>query len=119
MGLFKYRIEIAAAKDGPFYPVEALVDTGSLYTWIPGKTLRGAGLNPTGTRAFQLADGQIVQREITEAVVRLDGDVVHTICVFGDDRDQALLGAVTLEQFSLAADPVNKRLVPMPAIPAY
>jgi predicted aspartyl protease len=119
VGLFKYKFEISAAKDGPFRTIEALVDTGSLYTWIPGKTLRDAGLNPTGTRAFQLADGQIVQRDIVEAVVRLEGDVAHTICVFGGDRDQTLLGAVTLEQFSLAADPVNKRLVPMPAIPAY
>ena len=118
MGVFRYSIEIAARPEGPYEQFEALVDTGSLYTWVPTSVLKKLGLAPTIKRAFQVADGRIIERDVTEAVIRLDGESVHTLCVFADDSDQVLLGAVTLEQFALAADPVNKRLVPMPAIPA-
>ena len=34
-------------------------------------------------------------------------------CSASDEESQALLGAYTLEAFSLAADPVNRRLVPV------
>ena len=118
MGVFRYPIEIAARPEGSYERVEALVDTGSLYTWVPSGLLRGLGLAPTAKRSFVLADGRVIERDVVEAVIRLDGQTAHTICVFAGEGDQVLLGAVTLEQFALAADPVNKRLVPMPAIPA-
>ncbi len=95
-----------------------MVDTGSLYTWVPARLLRQLGLSPTDSISFFMADGQTIERDAVEAVLRLDGRVRHTICVFADKKDQILLGAVTLEQFGLAVDPVNKRLVPMPAVPA-
>ena len=36
-----------------------------------------------------------------------------TLCIFGDAGTEPLLGAITLEAFLLAADPHNKRLVPV------
>jgi len=36
--------------------------------------------------------------------------------VFGDEGVEALLGAATLETFSLAMDPVRRRLVPVPGL---
>lgn len=118
MSSFQYPIELAARPDGPYERLEAWVDTGSVYTWIPSSILRRLGLNPAGKRPFQVADGRIIERDIVEAVVRLDGQTAHTICVFGDQEDLVLLGAYALEGLGLAADPVNKRLVPMPVIPA-
>lgn len=35
------------------------------------------------------------------------------IAVFGDSGAEPLLGVFTLEGFGLAADPVNRRLIPM------
>ncbi|MFQ5880105.1 MAG: aspartyl protease family protein [Dehalococcoidia bacterium] len=118
MGVFRYPVEIAPHPEGPYEQFNALVDTGSLYTWVPSAILRRLGLGPTGKRPFLVADGRIIERDVTEAVIQIDGQRAHTICVFTDERDQVLLGAYTLEGFGLAADPVNKRLVPMPAIPA-
>ena len=43
--------------------------------------------------------------------LRLDGSEEMTLVVFGEDDVQPLLGAVTLEEFLLAPDPVRKRLV--------
>jgi len=118
VGTFKYRVELGARPEGPFRAVDALVDTGSVYTWVPGTILRELGLQPTEKIAFQMANGKPEFRDGVEAVMRLDGRVRHTICVFGERDDLVLLGAYALEGFALAADPVNKRLVPMPAIPA-
>ncbi len=117
MGIFKHRIELAATPEGPFRGLYALVDTGSVFTWVPGRILRELGVVVTDEYSFEMANGDKIRRSRGEAVIRLDGRAFHTICVFGDDQDQTLLGAVTLEQFALAVDPIRKRLIPMPEIP--
>jgi predicted aspartyl protease len=118
VGTFKHPIDIAASADGPFRSLDALVDTGPLYTCVPARTLRELGLEPTDRIEFLLANGQRELRDGVEALVRLDGRIRHTVCIFGGDRDLVLLGADTREGFGFAADPVNKRLVPMATIPA-
>jgi predicted aspartyl protease len=65
-----------------------------------------------GWRAFTLADGRRVMREIAAVTVRLEGRALPTVCIIADDGQLTLLGAVTLETFGIAADPVNRRLVP-------
>ena len=42
----------------------------------------------------------------------IDGEQESIICVFGDAKATPLIGAVTLESFLLAVDPVAQRLVP-------
>jgi len=114
MGTFFQTIEIAASPNGPFESIEALVDTGASYTWIPSFMLSRLGLVPLFRRPFTLADGTIIERDVTQIVVRLEGQPLFTICIFGDDGSMPLLGAVTLEEFGLSVDPVNKRLIPVP-----
>lgn len=118
MGTFKHRVELAAKPEGPFRAIEALVDTGSIYTWAPGRILRELGLQPSEQIEFTMANGEPQTRDAVEAVARLDGRLRHTICVFGKDDDLVLLGAYTLEGFGLMADPINKRLVPAETMPA-
>jgi predicted aspartyl protease len=122
MGTFRKRIELAATPDGRFRNIYALVDTGSLYTWVPGRTLRDMGIEPTRTRRFRMANGKEEDRDTAEAVLRIDGQVIHTIVVFGEEtekrKDLTLLGAYALEGLALAVDPVNKRLVQVSPLPA-
>jgi len=118
VGTFKHRVELAASPSGPFRAVDALVDTGSIYTWVPGQLLRQMGLQPAEKIEFTMANGKPEFRDVVEAVMRLDGRVRHTICIFGEDNDLVLLGAYALEGFGLAADPVNRRLVRMSPLPA-
>lgn len=118
MGTFRQRIEIAATAEGPFRGVSALVDTGSIYTWVPARILNELGIAPSDQYVFEMGNGEKVTRQRGEVVLRLSGHAFHTICVFGDDSDQLLLGAVTLEQFALTVDPVRKRLIPMAELPA-
>jgi len=114
MGTFFQTIEIAASPNGPFTSIEALVDTGASYTWIPSPILSRLSLVPLFRRQFTLADGTTIERDVTQIVVRLVGRPLFTICIFGDDGSMPLLGVVTLEEFGLSVDPVNKRLTPVP-----
>ncbi len=113
MGTFSVTIAIGTPDRRTFREVAALVDTGATFTWIPADILRELGHQPLGSESFETADGRVVERPLTEAPIRLDSKVRTTPCVFGDEGSQPVLGAVTLEQFLLAPDPVHKRLMPV------
>jgi len=113
MGTFRVRIEVANADLERFEPVEALVDTGATYTVLSKVLLRDLGIASHRRARFVLADGRRVERSLGRAWVRVGDRAEFSLVVFGED---ALLGAVTLEELGLAADPVSRRLVPVPAL---
>jgi len=116
VGTFRVTIEVGDPQGQRWQPVEALVDTGATYTWLPASLLRSLGVTPSLRFPFILADGRRIEREMAETKVRIDGQERTTLVVFGDERTEALLGAYTLEGFGLAPDPLNRRLVPVPGL---
>src|SRR2546430_10985911 len=46
--------------------------------------------------------------------IRLGARAQPTIVVFGEQGSEPILGVVTLEEFRLAVDPVNHRLISVP-----
>ena len=116
MGTFAVEIEVGNPGGTMFERVTALVDTGSTYTILPTSLLRSLGVARVDRQSFILANGQRIHRDIGETSVRIDGRIRTTLVVFSDEEAHALLGAYTLEAFSLAADPVNRRLVPVDAL---
>ena len=116
MGTFAVPIEVATKPEGPFIRLEAVADTGAFYSWIPAPTLRDLGAAPQAKRSFVLADGRTIERDVTQFLMRLDGQETYTWCVFGDEGTEPLIGAYTLEGFALTVDPINQRLVPIPRL---
>ena len=116
MGTFTEVIGVGSSDRQRLEPVEALVDTGATYTMLPSSLLRDLGITPIETRTFILADGQSIQRDIGEAVVQIGDRPLTTLVVFADDEAMPLLGAFTLEGFSLAPDPVRQQLVSVTAL---
>lgn len=114
MGTFRYRVELAATAAGPFEAIEALVDSGATYTLLPASLLRRLGVQPIDKQRFVVADGREIERDLGEAVVRINGRMRNSVVIFGDEGANPLLGAVTLEEFGLGVDPVGKRLIPVP-----
>jgi len=114
MGTFFQAIEIAASPNSSFESLQALVDTGATYTYIPRPVLERLGITPLERQPFVLANGRRIEYEIGQVRVRIDGRERFTICIFGDEGSTPLLGTVTLEEFGLSVDPVNKRLIPVP-----
>ncbi len=110
------QIEVGDPAGRRFDRLEALVDTAATYTWIPRDVLEHLGIRPEEERPFILADGRQVIYNISWIRVRIDGRTQPTIAVFGDRGSEPLLGVLTLEGFGLAADPVDRRLLPVPGL---
>lgn len=114
MGTFRHPVELSATAAGPFITVQAVVDTGATYSVFPRTLLTQLGVVPQEQAKFILADGRRIMRDLAIVTARIEGRVRPGVCVVGEDGAEPLLGAVTLESFGLAADPVNRRLVPAP-----
>ncbi len=89
-----------------------LVDTGSVYTWIPTSILEKLGVvREKKDLAFQMANGQTITRSVGFAIIRLREHFTIDEVVFAEPGDLTLLGARTLEGMSLAVDSRRKKLV--------
>ena len=93
--------------------VSLLVDTGATWTTLPRETIDALGASPISERRVRLANGREETWPLTVLLVTLEGAELPTICLIGPRGGPALLGAVTLEEFALSADPVGRRLVPV------
>ena len=111
MSTFTAPLEIASDAGERWARIEAIVDTGSTYTWVPGGVLTRIGVRPRFKREFETADKRVVSRDIGVAMARINGEEIPTIVVFAEPGGPALLGAYTLEGFGLASDPANERLI--------
>ena len=78
--------------------------------------LGGLGLVPDEERPFVLADGRKVRYPMGWMQIKIGGRAQPTIVVFGEPGSEPILGVVTLEEFGLAADPVNRRLISVPGL---
>lgn len=83
MGTFFHAIEVAATEAGPFVALEAVVDTGAAYSWIPRSVLTQLGVLSRRKRQFLLADGRVIERDMAIVMMRLDGEILPTFCVVG------------------------------------
>ncbi|MEL9940908.1 MAG: retropepsin-like aspartic protease [Ignisphaera sp.] len=97
--------------------VRFLVDSGATYTVLTKSVWEFLGLEPKGEMEFVLADGTVIHRQISEALLELPGfGERHTPVVLGESEDENLLGIVTLEIFGLILDPFKRELRPIRAI---
>ena len=64
---------------------------------------------------FILADGTRISRGISECWIELPQGREHTPVILGAERDDALLGVVTLEEMGLVFNPFERSLQPMRA----
>ena len=90
--------------------VDSLVDSGAKYTLLPHAVWTKLGLRPKRRMRFQLADANFIERDISECHIELAEREGHTPVILGEPGDVALLGVVTLEQFSLVFYPFDRSL---------
>jgi predicted aspartyl protease len=57
-----------------------------------------------------LADGKIIKRKISSAIINFQGKELALPLVLGEKDDDALLGVTTLEGFGLMLDPFNRQI---------
>lgn len=118
MGTFTVKLRVFAEGNGK-KPVEldALVDSGAFYSWIPENILRKLRVEPIDTIQGELADGTVVTKKIGEVKIELQDKKVTTRVIFGNNETTPLVGAYTLEGLGFQIDPVRKKLVPIRTFP--
>ncbi|HEU0168763.1 MAG TPA: aspartyl protease family protein [Chloroflexota bacterium] len=111
MGVFSYPLTLIGPEGET--TVDAMVDTGAVFSFVPEDVLDRLGVPRRERRRFLLADGRASEFDLGDVLARIDGREVATRCVFGDPGGPILLGAYTLEGLLLGVDPHNKRLIPV------
>ena len=90
-----------------------LVDSGASYTVLPLETWQSLALAPKRKTQLVLADGTVIERQVSECHIALPQGEGHTPVILGERGDQALLGVVTLEILGLVLNPLTRALQPM------
>ncbi|MCX7137159.1 MAG: aspartyl protease family protein [Proteobacteria bacterium] len=93
--------------------VDALIDTGATFNYLPRPLLERLGVQATSQKRFAVADGRIVNYDIGSVMTRINDEEQPTPCIFGEPDTEPLVGVVTLETFLLGVDPVNQTLIPV------
>ena len=114
MGTFRTTILLESAeRRGELRTVhDALVDTGSEYTWVPREVLASLGIREERTQRFIVADGRTLERPLGFAIVHAGETKAPDLVVFAEPGDMVLLGARSLEGMNLRVDSVRRQLVP-------
>src|SRR3954453_3552105 len=93
--------------------IDFMIDSGAVYSLVPGKILDELGIKPYRTLDFSLVDGSIIKRRIGDAYFELDGTGGASPVIYGEEGDDPLLGATTLEALGFVLNPFTRELYPM------
>lgn len=119
MGLTVLLLDVAnPANPSAREPVDFLVDSGAVYSFVPRDVLTRLGIVPHSRLRFRLADGSTIERDRGDALFFYKGQQGAAPVVFGEHEDATLLGAVTLESLGFVLDAVRRDLMPLPMVVA-
>jgi len=121
MGSFSAKLRVwNPANPEKVEEIEALVDTGAAFSWVHRERLERLGAVTLRRIGFRAIDGSIVERETAAVWVGSNGFTAPDIVVIAERNDMEVIGVHTIEGLGLAADPVQKKLLPtvMPALTA-
>ena len=93
--------------------VNFLVDSGVIYSLVPGVILDELEIEPYKEMSFSLADGTVLKRRVCSAYFEFGGEGGPAPVVYGEPGDEPLLGATTLESLGLVLNPFTRTLHPM------
>lgn len=112
MAHFTVPIEIFSPDGNRSVAIDAMVDTRNCFSCLPGSLLRQLGVVPIRRIECELADGSVVENQIGEVKVKLQGSETTTIAIFGCHSDPVKLGHLTLTGAMLTVAPDRTNLVP-------
>ena len=116
MSIFHYPLEVGDPSGSLFEEISALVDTDATFTVVPASILERLGVARQDTVRIRLADDRVIERDIGETRVRLEGKTLNTVVVFGDEDALPVLGEYIVERALLAVASVWQRLLPTEAL---
>jgi len=93
--------------------LEATVSSASPFIVVPGDVLDRLGMPRARRQRFQLADGQIVEHDVGDARVQIDGKECVTAVIFAEPNEPSVVGRVVLVSLLLRIDSAGQRLIPV------
>ena len=93
--------------------VNFLIDSGAIYSLVPGKILDELDIDPYKEMIFSLADGTSIKRRVCSAYFEFKGEGGPAPVIYGEEGDEPLLGVTTLESLGLVLNPFTRTLHPM------
>lgn len=113
MGLTEQKLIVKRTHDSRRKAVvQFLIDSGATYSVVPAATLKRLGIRPYREVDFGMADGTLISRRLGDAYFEFDGNGGAAPVVFGEEHDEPLLGATTLEAMGFVLDPLKRQIVP-------
>jgi len=119
MGTFSVKMRVwNPAQPGGVEELEAFVDTGAAFSWISRSRLQRLGVTASRRMGFRKIEGRLLERDMATVYISTDKCSVPDVVVMAEEGEMEVMGAHTIEGLGMAADPVQKRLVPtvMPAL---
>ena len=114
MGLTFVKVKVGNPANGHrSAEVNCLIDSGAVYSLVPGRVPQKLGSKPHSTREFVLANGDVIRRRLATATFEYEGRRGDSMVIVGEVGDDPLLGATTLEGFGWVLDPFLRELRPM------
>ena len=113
MGTFKAKLRVwNPAQPGKVYEPEVWVDTGAAFSWISRAQLESMGVTPLRRMPFRTIEGHVLQRDIAAVFIGTEEYTGADMVVMAEPGEMEVMGAHSIEGLGLAADPVQKKLVP-------
>jgi len=116
MGLTHIAVKLRNRGSKETFDADFLIDTGTTDSMAPASELTRIGIEPTGTREYELADGELEEFQVGYAEFSFMDDTILGRVIFGPDNSEPILGAIALESVGVMVDPVNHRLVKLRAL---
>ena len=92
--------------------LEPFVDTGAAFSWIARSRLQRLGVKPSRQMKFRTIDGRMLERDLATVYVGVDEYTAPDLVVMAEAGEMEVIGTHSLEGLGVAADPVQRKLVP-------
>jgi predicted aspartyl protease len=113
MGTFTPKLRVwSPAHPERVEELDPFVDTGAAFSWIARTRLERLGVTASRRMQFRTIEGRVLERDLAIVYVATDGYTAPDLVVMAEPGEMEVLGAHSIEGLGLAADPVQKKLVP-------
>jgi clan AA aspartic protease len=111
MGETKIRVSIKSRpEDANKIVLEAAVDTGATYSWIPRTLMAKLVIRPSRRVKFKTSEGRVIERDVGHLFIEWNGETAPTTIVLAEEGDQTVIGLHALESLGLEVDPVTREV---------
>ena len=110
MGITRVAVSLLSPDLARRETLSLIVDTGSVYTWVPAEAAERLGHRPLRVWPIRTIEGLRIYRPVCDATIEVAGLQVATRIVFAQPGDVLVLGVTAMETLGLVVDPSTNTL---------